>query len=436
MSDARTAFWFRRDLRLDDNAGLFHALTEGQAVVPVFIFDRHILDPLPSHDARVEFLLHRLQALQAQLTQLGSTLVVRYGYPEQLWPELLGEFDLQAVYTNQDYEPYARKRDGELEHLLREQGVVFRRFRDQVIFEKDEVLTNGGKPYSVFSPYARKWRAQLDADRRRSYDTEAHFDGFFSHAALELPSLAQMGFAPTEIAIPTSEPNQEIIRHYEERRNFPAIEGTTRLGIHLRHGTISIRKLLRLAQSLSDTYVSELIWREFYMQILWNFPHVAEKPFRPEYEAIPWRDDEEAFEKWKAGQTGYPIVDAAMREIAATGYMHNRSRMIAASFLTKHLLINWQWGEAYFAEKLLDFELSSNNGGWQWAAGCGTDAAPYFRVFNPESQMKKFDPELKYVRRWVPEYGTPAYPRPIVEHKMARQRCLDTYKQALDQAKG
>ena len=435
MPNPHVAFWFRRDLRLDDNAGLYHALTSGQPVVPVFIFDRHILDELPPKDARVEFLRQNLEKMQQTLRGLGSTLVVRHGYPEKIWPELIEQFNLQGVYTNHDYEPYAKQRDGEMEAMLQEKGLTFETHRDQVLFEKEEILTNAGKPYSVFTPYSRKWRGELSGGKLKSYDTEGNFGAFFQHEAIDMPTLEEMGFAPTDIDFPSSDPNEEIIKHYEEKRNFPGIEGTTRMGVHLRHGTISIRKLARTANSLSEAYLTELIWREFYMQILWNFPHVAEGPFRPEYAAIEWRNDEGEFEKWKQGQTGYPIVDAAMREINATGYMHNRARMVVASFLTKHLLINWQWGEAYFAEKLLDFELSSNNGGWQWAAGCGTDAAPYFRIFNPESQMKKFDPELKYVRKWVPEYGTPAYPRPMVVHKEARERCLKVYKEALDQKK-
>ena len=431
MADAYAAFWFRRDLRLHDNAGLYHALTSGLPVIPVFIFDRDILDELPEKDARVAFIRQYIQHMQEQLTEQGSTMVVRYGHPKEIWPELLEEFPIQEVYTNTDYEPYAKARDGMIGEMLAERGVKFADYRDHVLFEKDEILTKQGKPYSVFTPYSRNWRETLTGGKLASYDTEGNFGQFWQHEALPVPTLEQMGFAPTDIPFPSRTPDEEIIKHYEEKRNFPAAEATSRLGVHLRFGTISIRDLAKTAKQLSDAYLNELIWREFYMQILWNFPHVATGPFREEYSAIQWRNDEAEFEKWKAGQTGYPIVDAAMREIAALGYMHNRSRMIVASFLTKHLLINWQWGEQYFAEKLLDFELSSNNGGWQWAAGCGTDAAPYFRIFNPESQMKKFDPELKYVRKWVPEYGTPGYPRPMVDHKMARQRCLDAYKLAL-----
>ncbi|MEM9987236.1 MAG: deoxyribodipyrimidine photo-lyase, partial [Bacteroidota bacterium] len=359
MSAAKTAFWLRRDLRLDDNAGLYHALTSGQPVVPVFIFDRHILDELPPKDARVEFIHRSLTKIQAILTDLGSSLVVKYGLPEEIWPELIREFDLNVVHTNEDYEPYACQRDTQLAQRLEELGARLEQHRDHVLFAKEEILTNGGKPYSVFTPYSKKWRAQLSGGKLKSYDTESHWQAFFQSEPLPIPSLAEMGFKEADIVFPSRHPDEEIIQHYAEKRNFPGIPSTSRLGIHLRHGTISIRKLARLANQLSDTYLNELIWREFYAQILWNFPHVAQGPFRPEYARIEWRNDEAEYEKWKAGQTGYPMVDAAMREIAATGFMHNRARMVVASFLTKHLLINWQWGEAYFAEQLLDFELAS-----------------------------------------------------------------------------
>jgi deoxyribodipyrimidine photo-lyase len=316
--------------------------------------------------------------------------------------------------------------------MLEEKGVSFHDFKDQVIFEKEEILSKSkGEPYTVFTPYSKMWRSQLTQETLADPGTEAHFDNFFTSDPLEIPSLQSMGFATTDTDFPPRIPDKDIIKVYDKKRNFPAEEGTTRVGIHLRFGTLSIRKLARVAKALNDTYLNELIWRDFYAQILWNFPHVADGPFRKKYGAIPWRNNEEEFEKWKAGKTGFPLVDAGIRELNATGYMHNRVRMLVASFLTKHLLINWQWGEAYFAEKLLDFDLSSNNGGWQWAAGSGTDAAPYFRIFNPESQLKKFDPKGKYVRKWVPEYGTPTYPQPMVDHKSARERCLEVYKEAL-----
>ncbi|MEO0472206.1 MAG: deoxyribodipyrimidine photo-lyase [Bacteroidota bacterium] len=431
MTEQYTAFWFRRDLRLNDNHGLYQALTSGQPVLPVFIFDKHILDDLPETDARVSFIHQVLTNMNQQLVELGSSLVVRYGSPEEVWPSLIQDYSISKVITNHDYEPYARERDDQMHEWLSSEGIVFSTFQDQVIFEKEEILTNAGKAYSVFTPYSKKWKASLTQDRISAYPTEQHVSRFANLTPQPIPSLAEMGFQPSDIVFPGSEADPDVIKVYDQKRNFPAQPGTTRLGVHLRFGTISIRQLARDAMKLNETYLNELIWREFYMQILWNFPHVAKGPFRPQYGLIEWRNNEEDFRKWCDGKTGYPIVDAGMRELNATGYMHNRVRMIVASFLTKHLLINWQWGEAYFAEKLLDFELASNNGGWQWAAGSGTDAAPYFRVFNPESQMKKFDPELKYVRRWVPEFGTPAYPQPMVDHKMARQRCLDTYQIAL-----
>jgi deoxyribodipyrimidine photo-lyase len=427
------ACWLRRDLRLDDHAALFHALGSGREVLPVFIFDREILDSLPRKDARVEFLHRRLGELQARLAQMGSSLVVRYGRPAEVWRALAEEYGLEAVYANRDYEPYAEARDAEIAALLAARGAAFHSFRDQVLFERRDILSGSGSPYTVFTPYSRRWLAALEAEpeRLRPFETEPRFGQFARMPPLPLPSLAEMGFGETGMAFPAPSADPDIIRVYDQKRNFPAEKGTTRIGLHLRFGTLSLRRLAAEARALNATYLNELIWREFYMQILANFPHVVAGPFRAEYARIPWREAPEDFQKWKEGRTGYPLVDAGMRELNATGYMHNRVRMVVASFLSKHLLINWQQGEAYFAEKLLDFELSSNSGGWQWAAGCGTDAAPYFRIFNPDAQMKKFDPEGRYVRRWIPEYGTPLYPRPVVEHSFARARCLEVYQAAL-----
>ena len=432
MNKKQVAFWFRRDLRLEDNVGLYHALTSGCKVLLVFIFDTEILDSLPVKDPRVGFIHQTLSQLQLQLQAHGSSLCVRIGKPQDVWAELLQTHPLVAVYTNHDYEPYATQRDGAVGQLLATKNIEFHTFRDQVIFEKTEILSNQGKPYTVFTPYSRKWKAQLTPNRLQAYPSENHLAATRNFTE-KLPSLKEVGFEEADIPIPTSSVNEEIISTYDQTRNFPAKKGTTRLGIHLRFGTLSIRRLASVAHSLNETYLNELIWREFYMQILWNFPHVVAGPFKKQYGAIPWREDAEGLQRWKDGTTGFPIVDAGMRELNATGYMHNRVRMIAASFLVKDLLINWQEGEQYFAEKLLDFELASNNGGWQWAAGCGTDAAPYFRVFNPASQLKKFDPELKYVRKWVPEFGTPAYPAPVVDHAEARKRVLEVFKTALDQ---
>ncbi|MEM6628322.1 MAG: deoxyribodipyrimidine photo-lyase [Bacteroidota bacterium] len=426
-------FWFRRDLRLNDNRGLFEALKSEYPVLPLFIFDRNILDDLEADDARVTFIHNQLSGMREQLSALDKGFWVEHGSPEAVWENLLQEFDVQAVFCNHDYEPYAQKREQMVIKLLKGKGAVLHTFKDQVIFEKEEILSGAGKPYTVYTPYSKKWKESLRQSHLTYYNCEALWDNFLpkSQVPRSFPSLGQMNFKVSSQIFPSDSPKEQTIRVYDQYRNFPAQPGTTRIGIHLRFGTISIRQLAKKAIELNEVYLKELIWREFYMQILWNFPHVVEGPFRKQYERVPWVHDEEAFEKWKQGKTGFPIVDAGMRELNETGYMHNRVRMITASFLVKDLLINWQWGESYFAEKLLDFELSSNNGGWQWAAGSGTDAAPYFRIFNPESQMKKFDPKLVYVRKWVPEFGTPLYPAPMVNHKTARENTLKVYKEAL-----
>ncbi len=436
-------FWFRRDLRLEDNAGLFHALKGGHPVLPLFIFDREILDNLPdASDARVQFIHQTLEQLQQQLEALGSSLLVLHGTPETAWKQVLETYPVAAVYTNRDYEPYAKTRDASIAHLLGD--IPFRTFKDHVIFETGEVLKDDGKPYTVFTPFSKKWRAKLNAplaDQSKpsdipsylsAYPTEQYFQHFYQCSSLPMPSLAALGFEPSALSIPPNTVPRGIIRNYAAVRDFPAKNGTSRLGIHFRFGTISIREKARNALELSDIFLNELIWRDFYSQILGHFPQVADRAFKPQYDRIPWRNDPDGFEKWCQGKTGYPLVDAGMRELNATGFMHNRVRMITASFLTKHLLIDWRLGAQYFAQKLLDFDLASNSGGWQWAAGCGTDAAPYFRIFNPTEQLKKFDPAYAYIRQWVPEFGTPMYPKPMVEHSFARQRCLETYKKALE----
>ncbi|MDX2281080.1 MAG: deoxyribodipyrimidine photo-lyase [Saprospiraceae bacterium] len=436
-------FWFRRDLRLEDNAGLFHALKGEHPVLPLFIFDREILDNLPdASDARVQFIHQTLEQLQQQLEALGSSLLVLHGTPETAWKQVLETYPVAAVYTNRDYEPYAKTRDASIAHLLGD--IPFRTFKDHVIFETGEVLKDDGKPYTVFTPYSKKWRAKLNAplaDQSEpsdipfylsAYPTERYFQHFYQCPSLPMPSLAALGFEPSALSIPPNTVPRGIIRNYAALRDFPAKNGTSRLGIHFRFGTISIREKARNALELSDIFLNELIWRDFYSQILGHFPQVADRAFKPQYDRIPWLNDPDGFEKWCQGKTGYPLVDAGMRELNATGFMHNRVRMITASFLTKHLLIDWRLGAQYFSQKLLDFDLASNSGGWQWAAGCGTDAAPYFRIFNPTEQLKKFDPDYAYIRQWVPEFGTPKYPKPMVEHSFARQRCLETYKKALE----
>jgi len=425
-------FWFRRDLRLNDNTGFFYALQQEKNVLPIFIFDKNILDKLEERaDARVEFIHDQVTRLSAELESKGSSLLVKYGDPEAIYKSLLSAYEIEGVYTNRDYEPYAKSRDTAIENLLKEKGVPFFTFKDQLIFEPGEILNGSGEFYKVFTPFSRVWLEKYNKTKFSTLD-ELNWKNLFQSDSLPIPNLASMGFQHSEISIPSKTADEELISHYDEKRNFPAVKGTSRLGIHLRFGTISIRKLAKTAASLNATFLNELIWREFYMFILAYNPVVVDRAFKPAYDQIPWRNNEQEFEAWCKGMTGYPIVDAGMRELNETGFMHNRVRMIVASFLTKHLLIDWRWGETYFAKKLLDYELASNNGGWQWAAGTGTDAQPYFRVFNPTSQTEKFDKDLKYIKKWVPEFQTEKYPEPIVDHKFARQRAIDTYKSALN----
>ncbi|HEY8894510.1 MAG TPA: deoxyribodipyrimidine photo-lyase [Niastella sp.] len=427
-------FWFRRDLRLTDNAGLYHALKSNNPVLPIFIFDTSILDQLPSQqDRRVEFIHNALTGIQQQLNQQGSSLVVFHCTPMEAFKKLAKEYTIEKVFTNHDYEPYAIERDENIAAFLLENGITFHTYKDHVIFEKDEVVKDDGKPYTVFTPYSKKWKATLNKFYLKSYPTEKYHNNFYQQAAKAIPSLKAIGFNKTNASFPAELIDNKLIKQYDKQRDFPAIEGTTHAGVHLRFGTISVRELAQKAIKLNETYLGELIWRDFFQMILWHFPHVGKGlAFKAEYDLIKWRNNEDEFTRWCRGNTGYPIVDAGMRELNKTGFMHNRVRMITASFLAKHLLIDWRWGEAYFAEKLLDFELASNNGNWQWAAGCGCDAAPYFRIFNPYLQTKKFDPELKYIRKWVPEFEELTYPQPMVDHEMARKRCLETYKKALN----
>lgn len=434
-------FWFRRDLRLEDNAGLYKALREApNPVLPLFIFDQKILSRLEDDDdPRVTFIHQSIRALGAALEVHESSLLVKYGEPSNIWQELLSQFEVTAVYTNHDFEPYAIKRDQKVEELLASKEIPFRTFKDHVLFEKDEVLKKDGLPYTVFTPYKRRWLEKLLTRPNKKYVSfyfkpypcSKYFSKLARIKTQGVPDLRDMGFRESDQIIPSTSVARKVIKNYDQQRDFPALSGTTKLGIHFRFGTISIREKARKAYGLNQTFLSELIWRDFYAQILAHFPHVAEGSFRPKYDRLQWRNDEVEFQAWCDGRTGYPLVDAGMRELNATGFMHNRVRMVTASFLTKHLLIDWRWGEAYFARKLLDFDLASNNGGWQWAAGCGTDAAPYFRIFNPTTQFKKFDSEARYVRKWVPEYDGLEYIVPIVDHKMARERCLSVYKEAL-----
>ncbi len=436
MKPTINIIWFRRDLRLTDNAALYHALKADRPVLPIFIFDRNILDKLDDKaDRRVEFIHAALGEMQALLMKVGSSLDVYYGFPETIYKDLLEKYHIEKVFTNHDYEPYALEREGLIENLLKQHGATLLTYKDQVIFEKDEVTKDDGKPYTVFTPYSRKWKTKLTEFYLKPFPTEKYFGNFYQQPAKPIPSLESMGFQKVDRPFPARELEDAVVKQYAENRNFPALEnGTSKMGVHLRFGTVSIRALAKRALQLNETYLNELIWRDFYHMILWHFPQVGKgKSFKPAYEMIEWRNNEKEFQQWCDGMTGYPIVDAGMRELNATGFMHNRVRMITASFLTKHLLIDWRWGEAYFAQKLLDFDLAANNGGWQWASSSGCDAAPYFRVFNPALQTEKFDKDLKYIKKWVPEFQEFSYPKPIVQHELARKRVLETYAKALKQ---
>jgi deoxyribodipyrimidine photo-lyase len=427
-------FWYRRDLRLDDNAGLYYALKSGYKVLPIFIFDQNILDKLDEkNDRRVVFIHNALTDIQQKLIQLSSNLLVKYGKPNEIWQELTNEYNIAEVYTNHDYEKYGIERDKIIGSMLNAKGVAFYTYKDQTIFEKNEVLSGAGTPYTVFTPYSRKWKDTLNEFYLKSYPNEKYFKNFLSHPAKQMPTLAEIGFEALTETFPAKEVRDELIKKYNELRDIPSVIGTSRLSVHLRFGTVSVRKLTQKAIKLNEKWLNELIWRDFYMNILHHFPHISEgKSFRKEYDNIIWRNNEQEFERWCEGKTGYPIVDAGMRELNETGFMHNRVRMVTASFLIKHLLIDWRWGEAYFAQKLLDFDFSANNGGWQWASSSGCDAAPYFRIFNPTSQTQKFDPDLKYIKKWIPELNSFDYPKPIVDHTCARERVLKVYKEALE----
>jgi deoxyribodipyrimidine photo-lyase len=432
QSHGLTLFWFRRDLRLDDNAALYEALKSIYPVLPVFIFDNHILDKLPDKaDKRVSFIYKALQIINETLMSKGSSVLVLKGDPLKQIQELVKKYPVRAVYCNHDYEPYARERDQAVAEWLASRNIPFYSFKDQVIFEKSDILKNDGTPYTVFTPYSKIWKHKLNREMIRSFPVENHTDRFYRTVPFLFPPFEETGFQQMNTPSPVPQVDEEIVLNYDLTRNLPAMDGTTRLSVHLRFGTVSIRHLVKTALRLNGEWLNELIWREFFMMILYHFPHVEKSSFKPKYNFIAWRNNEEEFHRWCEGETGYPMVDAGMRELNETGFMHNRVRMITASFLTKHLLIDWRWGEAYFAEKLLDYELSSNNGNWQWAAGCGCDAAPYFRIFNPYEQQKKFDPEMVYTNKWVKNLNRSDYPSPVVDHAFARERALLTYKKCL-----
>ncbi|MEM8999582.1 MAG: deoxyribodipyrimidine photo-lyase [Bacteroidota bacterium] len=434
MTQKISVFWFRRDLRLNDNVGLYNALKSKYAVLPLFIFDTEILEKLPEDDARVSFIHQQLQLLRKQLKVANSDISIYQGKPVEVFGKLMQKYTLDTVYTNHDYEPYAIGRDTAVKTVLHKHGIVFKTFKDQVIFEKSEVQKANGTPYVVYTPFKNRWKEIFNPSVDLiEYKIEPLFGNFIQRPEPQFLTLEQLGFTESRIEVPNYTVTSDLIRNYEAKRDYPAEEkGTSRLGPHLRFGTVSIRKTVKKAiAEKNEVFWNELIWREFFMQILWHFPHTVAKAFKPKYDRIVWRNDEKDFERWKNGQTGFALVDAGMRELNATGYMHNRVRMLVASFLCKHLLIDWRWGEAYFAEKLLDFELASNVGNWQWAAGSGVDAAPYFRIFNPMTQVAKFDKHRTYINTWVPELQELSYPSKMVDHKMARERCLKVYKTAV-----
>ena len=432
--DAVSIFWFRRDLRLDDNVGFYQALKSDHPVLPIFIFDREILDKLPEDDARVTFIYDTLQKMRDEMQkEHDSSLAMYYGKPEAIFKQLIEDFDVAAVFTNTNYEPYAKQRDATIAELLEKNSIAFHTFKDQVIFEKDEVVKADGDPYVVYTPFKNKWKEHFDPDK----DLEMHYtsqvlSNLIKHSRLPNLTLSDMGFTKSHLSVPDYDVTPTLIESYEDTRNYPAKDGTSRLGPHLRFGTVSVRKMVRkaIAQS-NEVFWNELIWREFFMQILYHYPETKDKAFKAKYDRIEWRNNEDEFTKWCEGKTGYALVDAGMRQLNQTGYMHNRVRMLVASFLCKHLLIDWRWGEAYFAEKLLDYEMSSNVGNWQWAAGSGVDAAPYFRIFNPMTQIDKFDKQKEYINTWVEDLQELSYPDKMVDHKAARERCLKVYKEAV-----
>lgn len=434
MKEPINIFWFRRDLRLDDNIGFYEALRGNHPVMPIFIFDSEILDKLPEDDARVTFIHETLQKMRTHLQkECDSSIAILHGKPETVFKSLLKDYNIETVYTNHDYEPYARDRDKEIHSLLKEHNIDLKTYKDQVIFEKSEVVKGDGSPYVVYTPYMKKWKETFKPSELKIYYTNEYLDNLLNHTRLPNLSLSDIGFKKSSIEVAPYEVTPTLIQNYEATRNFPAKDATSRLGPHLRFGTVSIRKMVKKAiAEKNEIFWQELIWREFFMQILWHFPHTVNESFKSKYDRIQWRNNEDEFKAWCDGKTGYPLVDAGMRQLNETGFMHNRVRMLAGSFLCKHLLIDWRWGEAYFAEKLHDYEMASNVGNWQWVAGSGVDAAPYFRIFNPTTQIQKFDKDLNYIKTWVSDFQELTYPKPIVEHKFARERCLAVYKEALN----
>ena len=434
MKEQVHIFWFRRDLRLTDNCGLFHALSSEKKVLPIFIFDEDILTKLASKkDSRVSFIHQELENMNRHLLTFGSGIAVYHGKPVKVFEELSEKYAIDTVFTNHDYEPYAMQRDQEIKDFLKTKNISFKTYKDQVLFERNEIVKKDGTAYKVYTPYSKKWIEAFQHRGIEFFPSEELLGQCLKTDQLPFLSLAAIGFQPSSIRVASYEVSSGLIDSYDETRNFPALDSTSKLGTHLRFGTVSVRKMIdKASKSDSITFLKELIWREFFMQILWHYPQTTKDSFKPQYDRILWRNNEEEFKRWCEGTTGYPLVDAGMRELNQTGFMHNRVRMLVGSFLCKHLLIDWRLGEAYFAEKLHDFELSSNVGNWQWVAGCGVDAAPYFRIFNPITQVEKFDKDLKYIQKWVPDFQELTYPTQIVDHKLARERCLSTYKTAIN----
>ena len=437
MKKTTTLFWFRRDLRLYDNCGLYNALRDNNEVLPIFIFDKTILDKLQDKkDRRVDFIHQALENINIDLQKLGSTLSVYYGEPSEIFGQIIKEKNIKNVYANHDYEPYAIERDTNVKIFLESNGIEFKTFKDQCVFEKNEVVKDDGMPYTVFTPYSKKWKKNLKTENYQPFLTESYFQNFSKQTSNKIIDLQLLGFEKTDMILNKNiTVSNLLLDKYKAHRDFPAINGTSKLSVYLRFGVVSIRELVSKSITVSEAWLNELIWRDFYMMILFQFPHVVNSAFKKQYDKIVWSNNEDYFGNWCKGQTGFPIVDAGMRELNATGFMHNRVRMIVSSFLVKDLLIDWRWGEAYFAQKLNDFDLSANNGGWQWAAGCGCDAAPYFRVFNPTEQQKKFDPKFEYIKKWIPEFGTSKYSLPIVDHAKARLTVISLYKKVLSENK-
>ncbi len=427
--------WFRRDLRIEDNASLCNALSSGLPVKCIFIFDQNILEQLSPKDRRVNLIHKRLHDLKKEFQKYSSDIWIYYGKPIEIFGELVENKDLKGVFTNRDYEPYAQKRDKEVYQLLSEKNIPFKGYKDQVIFEKNEVITGKGTPYTIYTPYMKTWKKQFLNDPNtflKEFKITLDKKQLYPSKNSTSLTLQEMGFKKVNVPKIPFKLKGISIADYDKVRDIPSKDATTKLGTALRLGFLSIRKAVQFALKNNETFLNELIWREFFMQIIYHFPRVENECFRKKYEPIKWRNNETEFKLWCQGKTGFPMVDAGMRELNETGFMHNRVRMIVASFLVKNLLIDWRWGATYFAQKLMDFDLASNNGNWQWAAGTGTDAAPYFRIFNPHSQQKKFDPNFEYIKKWIPEFGTTAYPKEIVSHKEARERCLLAYKTAIN----